>query len=80
MLASCARHTGGVTSYGRSVITIAATGAGFMAASIAVGGFIVHVGPALTGKDEARVRAATVIGGLGGLAVAVLVIVGSVFF
>jgi len=51
-----------------------------MAASIAVGGFIAHIGPALTGKDEAKVRAATVIGGLGGLAAAVLVIVGSVLF
>jgi len=51
-----------------------------MAASIAVGGFIAHVGPALAGEDETKVRAATVIGGLGGLAVAVLVIVGSVFF
>jgi glucokinase len=50
-------------------------GAGFLAAAIAVGGFIAHIGPALSGRSEERVRQATVIGGSAGLGVAVLVIV-----
>jgi glucokinase len=51
------------------------SGAGFLAAAIAVGGFIGHIGPALFGRSEERVRKATVIGGSSGLGVAVLVIV-----
>jgi hypothetical protein len=49
----------------------AATGAGLMAAAIAVTGFLTHAWPAISGKDEEDVRQATVIGGLAGFLVAV---------
>lgn len=52
-----------------------ATVAGFMAAAIAVGGFLAHAGPALTGKDERRLRRAVVIGGLWGVAGVIFVVV-----
>jgi hypothetical protein len=46
---------------------------------IAVCGFLGQAGPALTRKDDQAVRAATVVGGLFGLAVAVAIaIAGSV--
>jgi hypothetical protein len=52
-----------------------ASGAGFLAAAIAVGGFIAHIGPAFSGWSEERLRQATVAGGIGGLCFAVSVIV-----
>jgi hypothetical protein len=58
----------------------AVTGFGLTAAAIAVGGFLAHVRPALAGDDEQRLREATVIGGLGGIAVAVTVMVLSALF
>jgi hypothetical protein len=56
-----------------------ATGAGLMAASIAVFGFLAHVRPALAGADEQELRRATVGGGIGGAAFSALVIVLSAY-
>jgi len=48
-----------------------------MAALIAVCGFVGHARPVLRGQSEAKIRHATVIGGLGGLGVALkLVVIG----
>jgi len=44
-----------------------AAGAGFIAATIAVCGFIGQAVPALRRRDDETVRAATVLGGLVGL-------------
>jgi len=60
---------------GTTLLNQFATGAGLMAAGIAVGGFIFHAGPALTGTPEEELRPITVVGGLFGLAVAIFVIV-----
>jgi hypothetical protein len=57
-----------------SFIGDAASGAGLVAACIAVGGFLMQVPPALAKADEKSVRAATVVGGLVGLVVAVLLV------
>jgi glycerol-3-phosphate acyltransferase PlsY len=51
-----------------SIVDDGATATGFMAAAIAVGGFLGHAWPVLRGQDEAAVRVATVAGGLCGLA------------
>lgn len=61
-----------------SVVDTAAAGAGFMAASIAVGGFVAHAKPALSEQPDHKLRYATVVGGLCGLAIAVLLIAGSI--
>jgi hypothetical protein len=58
-----------------SLINDFASGAGFVAACIAVFGFLMQVPPALVKADEKAVRAATVVGGLGGLLIAVAAIV-----
>jgi hypothetical protein len=50
-----------------------------MAASIAVFGFAAHVKPALSNAGDRRLREATVIGGIAGLAVSLLVMVLSAF-
>lgn len=47
-----------------SLASSAATGTGFVAASIAVFGFLLHVVPALSGASEATVRRATIAGGI----------------
>jgi len=47
-----------------------ASGAGFVAACIAVCGFLVQAPPALVKADERSVRAATVVGGIVGLFIA----------
>jgi hypothetical protein len=47
-----------------------ASGAGFIAACIAVCGFLMQVPPALAKADERSVRAATVAGGIVGLFIA----------
>ncbi len=68
-----AQHTRVHCSYGwrmpllNNIIEQAATAFGLMAALIAVCGFVGHARPVLKGEDEAKVRHATVIGGLGGL-------------
>jgi hypothetical protein len=51
-----------------------ASGAGLMAACIAVCGFLLQVPPALAKEDDKAVRAATVTGGLGGLVLSVILI------
>lgn len=58
-----------------TLMSNAATGAGLMAAAIAVGGFVAHVRPALADADEKKIREATVVGGVGGIAVAIFVVV-----
>jgi hypothetical protein len=50
-----------------SIVISAATGLGFMAASIAVGGFLGHIYPLIREKGDRAVALATVIGGIGGL-------------
>jgi hypothetical protein len=62
-----------------SIADTATTCVGLMAGLIAVGGFIAHVRPALSGADEARLRLVTVRGGIGGLALAISVVVLSAF-
>lgn len=56
-----------------------ATLAGLLAGSIAVGGFLAHIRPALSGASEAELREATVVGGTIGLGVGVFVVVLSAF-
>ena len=48
---------------------------GLVAGLIAVGGFLGHVQPALAGANEKEIRQATVRGGLGGVALALAVVV-----
>jgi hypothetical protein len=57
-----------------SFIGDAASGAGFVAACIAVCGFLMQVRPALAREDDRAVRAATVVGGLVGLVVAAMLV------
>jgi hypothetical protein len=54
-----------------SLINDFASGAGFVAACIAICGFLMQVPPALVKADEKSVRAATVVGGVGGFLLAV---------
>jgi hypothetical protein len=49
--------------------------AGFIAACIAIGGFLGHTRPALRRQDDLEVRRATVIGGLWGLAASIFLAV-----
>jgi hypothetical protein len=58
-----------------SFIGDVASGAGLVAACIAVGGFLMQVPPALAKADDKSVRAATVVGGLVGLLVAAALVV-----
>jgi len=58
-------------------ISNAAATSGFLAATIAIGGFLGQVWPALRRKNDPAVRAATVIGGLIGLGAAALAFAGS---
>ena len=53
------------------VIQLAAL-TGFMAAAIAVGGFLAHAREAIAGQSEGRLRSLTAVGGLFGLGLAVL--------
>jgi hypothetical protein len=50
-----------------------AAGVGMTAAAIAVFGFLAHAPPALSDADEKKIRAATVRGGLAGLAISLAV-------
>jgi glycerol-3-phosphate acyltransferase PlsY len=52
-----------------SIIDEGAAVTGFMAAAIAVGGFLGHAWPVIRHQDEAAIRVATVVGGLYGLAI-----------
>jgi uncharacterized membrane protein len=56
-----------------SIISVAATGFGLAAVMIAVCGFIGQVPAALKREDDQTVRAVTVVGGLVGLGLALLV-------
>jgi hypothetical protein len=56
------------------MVSDAATGFGLMAVMIAVCGFVGQAPAALKRKDDATVRAVTVIGGLSGLCLALAVI------
>jgi hypothetical protein len=53
---------------------------GLLAGWIAVGGFIGHVRPSLSGGSDSELRHATTIGGLVGLGFALLLVVISVVF
>jgi hypothetical protein len=57
-----------------SLISDAAAGSGFIAASIAICGFLGQIKPALARKGDQEVRAATGTGGLIGLAFALAII------
>jgi hypothetical protein len=56
-----------------SLVSDAATVAGLTAAAIAVTGFLLHAGPALSGATEDELRRATVVSGLLGFGAAVFV-------
>jgi hypothetical protein len=58
-----------------SLLNDAIAAAGFIAASIAVGGFIGQVGPALAREEDGAVRSAVTIGGLCGLGFALCTII-----
>lgn len=57
-----------------SFATDAAGVAGFMAATIAVCGFLIQAPSALARKDDQAVRVATVIGGLVGFGIAMAIL------
>jgi hypothetical protein len=59
------------------IVSQFATAMGFIAATIAVCGFLAHAEPALARDDESDLRRATAAGGLFGFAVAAAVIVAS---
>lgn len=61
-----------------SIISDAASGVGFMAATIALCGFLGQAWPALKRQEDEEVRAATVVGGLFGLFAAVVVIIAGI--
>jgi hypothetical protein len=61
-----------------SIATQFSSTAGFIAAAIAIGGFLAHARPAIAGKRDTELRRATAIGGLVGLALALLVTVAAV--
>jgi hypothetical protein len=58
-----------------SLVNDFASGAGFVAACIAICGFLMQIPPALVKADEKSVRAATVVGGIGGLFLAAALII-----
>jgi hypothetical protein len=58
-----------------SIVNDAASSVGFMAASIAVGGFLLQAVPTLNRRKDEDVRAAAVAGGLVGFFIAVAIMV-----
>jgi hypothetical protein len=56
-------------------VSDAASTVGFLAASIAVGGFLLQVLPTLNRRNEQDVRAAAVTGGLAGFFIAVAILI-----
>ncbi|HET7508849.1 MAG TPA: hypothetical protein VFJ65_01230 [Solirubrobacterales bacterium] len=58
-----------------SFVSDAASAAGFLAATIAVCGFLLQAPSALARKEEHEVRTATVIGGLFGFFVSLAILV-----
>ena len=61
-------------------ISDAAATSGFLAATIAIGGFLGQVWPALRRKEDPAVRAATVVGGLIGMGAAALAFANNFFW
>ena len=59
-----------------SIVDAGASLTGFMAGALAVGGFLGHARPVLQRRGETEVKVGTVIGGLIGLVVAVLITLG----
>lgn len=57
-----------------------ATIVGLLAGGIAVGGFLGHAGPSLSGKSELELRQATTVGGLVGMSFAIGTVVLSAVF
>ncbi|HEY6550087.1 MAG TPA: hypothetical protein VIY71_02685 [Solirubrobacterales bacterium] len=63
-----------------AIVSQFATASGFIAATIAVSGFLAHAGPAIVGKDESELRRATAVGGLCGfVSTAVIIAISMVF-
>jgi hypothetical protein len=60
-----------------SFFDLTATAMGFMAASIAVGGFLAHAEPVLSERGDQAIRSATVRGGLWGFFFAVAISFGT---
>jgi uncharacterized membrane protein len=58
-----------------TLVIDAATGAGLIAASIAICGFLGQIKPALAREEDSAVRSSTVLGGIFGLVLAVGTIV-----
>jgi hypothetical protein len=58
-----------------SIVSDVTSGAGLMAASIAIFGFLLQSPAALAGRDDEAVRVATVVGGLLGFGIAVTILV-----
>jgi hypothetical protein len=61
------------------LLSISATIVGLMAGGIAVGGFLGHAGPSLSGKSDQELRRATTLGGLIGLGIAIGVVLLSAY-
>lgn len=61
------------------ILSWSATVVGLLAGSVAVGGFLAHIGPALSEASEVRLRTATVIGGTAGLGLGAGIVVLSAF-
>jgi hypothetical protein len=64
---------------GSDLLTQSATIVGLLAGSIAVGGFLGHAPPSMSGQPEAKLRRDTTVGGLYGMGLAMGLIVLSVF-
>jgi hypothetical protein len=65
---------------GGAFLSQSATIVGLMAGWIAVGGFIGYAYPSLSGGSDSELKRRTTIGGLAGLALAMLTVVLSVVF
>jgi hypothetical protein len=61
------------------LITQSATLVGLLAGSIAVGGFLGHAWPSMSGQPDAKLRRDTTVGGLYGISLAMGLILLSVF-
>lgn len=57
-----------------SIVGDGAAGVGLVAGMIAIGGFLAHAKPVFKRDEESEIRIATVMGGLGGLAIACLMV------
>lgn len=64
---------------GSDLLTQSATIVGLFAGSIAVGGFLGHARPSMSGQPETKLKRDTTVGGLYGMGLAMGLIVLSVF-